>query len=183
MHAATDMVSRPLEWDWLLPREWADDARRRRAAGVTKDVEHVPKSMLALGLPDRLADELGRAPVIVADAGCDRSVSFRQALEDRSWSYVVAVDPEETVEMEAAQLSQVPYGGLGPPTRPCCCEASRPLTDVVDATTLFQQMTWRQGSKAPMTSRFAVLQVRPAGKPARSASRNRPVDAAGGTVY
>ncbi|MFD7299311.1 IS701 family transposase, partial [Streptomyces sp. NPDC059897] len=173
VHAATDTASCPLEWDLFLPGEWADDARRRKAAGVPEDVRHVPKSRLALGLLDRLADWLGRVPVIVADAGYGRSVSFRQSLEDRGWRYVVAVDPKEIVQMEAAEPYQVPYGGLGPPTRPCYREAARPLTDVVDATTSFQQVTWRQGSKGPMTSRFAVLQVRPAGKLARRAAQEQ----------
>lgn len=103
-------------------------------------------------------------PVIVADAGYGRSVSFRLALEDRGWSHVVAVDPKETVQLEAAEPYRVPYGGLGPPTRPCCREPARALRDLVDAATAFEQVTWRNGSKGGMASRFAVLRVCPAGK-------------------
>ncbi|WP_335755383.1 transposase [Streptomyces fodineus] len=42
------------------------------------------------GWPDEVT-----VPVIVADAGYGRSVSFRLALEERGWSYIMAVDPKE----------------------------------------------------------------------------------------
>ncbi|MFJ9084234.1 IS701 family transposase [Streptomyces sp. NPDC102384] len=173
VHAATDTASCPLQWALFLPEEWAGDAARRRAAGVPDEVGHVPKPQLALDLLDQLSATAERVPVIVADAGYGRSVSFRQALEERGWSYAVAVDPKETVQVEAAEPYRPPYGGLGPPTRPCYRDGARALADVVDATTSFQQVTWRQGSKGPMTSRFAVLQVRPAGKLARRTAQEQ----------
>lgn len=173
VHAATDRASCPLEWELFLPEEWADDPRRRRATGVPENVGHVPKPQLALGLLDRLADWLTPVPVIVADAGYGRSVSFRQALEERGFSYVVAVDAKETAQREAAEPYRPPYGGLGPPTRPCYHEDARPLRSLVDATTPFEQVTWRRGSKGPLTSRFAVLQVRPAGKVARQTAQEQ----------
>ncbi|MFI1106335.1 IS701 family transposase [Streptomyces melanogenes] len=173
VHAATDAASCPLEWEVFLPEEWADDSRRRKAAGVPEHVGHVPKPRLALGLLDRLADGLGPVPVIVADAGYGRSVSFRLALEERGWSYVVAVDPKEVVQLEAAEPYQPPYGGLGPPTRPCYRTPARALATMVEATTPFEQVTWRHGTKGHMTSRFAVLQVRPAGKVARHVALER----------
>ncbi|PKV82669.1 SRSO17 transposase [Streptomyces sp. TLI_146] len=167
VHAATDVASCPLEWDLFLPEEWADDVRRRQAAGVPATIGHVAKPSLALSLLDRLATWLPSVPVIVADAGYGRSVSFRFALEERGWSYLVAVDPKETVQPEAAEPYRPPYGGLGPPTRPCYRERSRPLAALVDSATPFEEVTWRQGSIGRMTSRFAVLEVRPAGKVAR----------------
>lgn len=55
VHAATDTASCPLEWELFLPEPWADDFRRRQAAGVADGVGHVAKSQTALGLLDRLA--------------------------------------------------------------------------------------------------------------------------------
>ncbi|MEU8735654.1 transposase, partial [Streptomyces tendae] len=46
---------------------------------------------------------LKTVPVIVADAGYGRSVSFRLALEERGWSYVMAVDPKEVARLAAAE--------------------------------------------------------------------------------
>ncbi|MFG2526113.1 transposase [Streptomyces sp. NPDC048527] len=142
-------------------------------------------------------------PVIVADAGYGRSVSFRLELEQRGWSYVMAVDPKEVARPAAAEPFQPAYGGLGPPTLPRYREAARPLTSFVDIDTSFEEVAWRQGSKGWMTSRFAVIEVRPSGKEAcrtaqeRAGGRSRwdgvlplrtllveqPADAAGPTGY
>ncbi|MFE9404014.1 IS701 family transposase [Streptomyces sp. NPDC006530] len=170
VHGATDTASCPLEWDLFLPGEWADDARRRQAAGIPDDVGHVSKCRLALALLDQLATWLLEVPVIVADAGYGRSVSFRIALEECGWSYVMAVDPKEIVQPEGAEPYQPLYGGLGPATRPCYRGRGRPLTDLAAHAARFEEVTWRQGSSGRMTSRFAVLPVRPAGKAARHAA-------------
>ncbi|NSC25182.1 IS701 family transposase [Streptomyces albus subsp. chlorinus] len=166
VHAATDTSSCPLGWELFLPGEWTDDDRRRRRAGVPEEVGHVSKTRLALGLLEGLAAQGLAVPVLVADAGYGRSVAFRLALEERGWSYVMAVDPREIARPATAEPHQPEYGGLGPPTLPRYREAPRPLTGFVDAGTSFEEVTWRQGSKSMMTSRFAVLEVRPSGKEA-----------------
>ncbi|MET9987715.1 IS701 family transposase [Streptomyces rochei] len=166
VHAATDTASCPLEWELFLPEEWADDQLRRRRAGVPEEIGHVSKMRLALGLLDRLAEQGLVVPVIVADAGYGRSVSFRIALEERGWSYVMAVDPKEIARPVTAEPHQPDYGGLGPPTLPRYREPARPLPDLIETGTLFREVAWRQGSKGVMTSRFAVLEVRPSGKEA-----------------
>ncbi|WP_432031041.1 IS701 family transposase, partial [Streptomyces sp. 1222.5] len=166
VHAATDTASCPLEWELFLPEEWTSDHDRRRRAGIPDEVGHASKTRLALGLLDRLAEQGLAVPVIVADAGYGRSISFRLALEERGWSYVMAVDPKEIARLADAEPYQPAYGGLGPPTLPRYREAPRSLPGLVAETAVFQEVTWRQGSKGTMTSRFAVLQVRPSGKEA-----------------
>ncbi|MFG3253243.1 IS701 family transposase [Streptomyces sp. NPDC048172] len=171
VHAATDTASCPLEWALFLPQEWAEDAGRCRRAGVPEEVGHVPKTGLALGLLDRLAAFLPRVPVLVADAGYGRSVSFRLALEARGWSYVMALDPKETARPAGAEPRRPAYGGLGPPTLPRYRGPAQALPALVAAGARFEEVTWRQGSKGTLTSRFAVLQVRPAGKEACRAAQ------------
>ncbi|MEU7516778.1 IS701 family transposase [Streptomyces sp. NPDC042898] len=166
VHAATDTASCPLEWELFLPEEWAADHQRRRRAGIPDAVGHVSKTRQALGLLERLAAQGLQVPVIVADAGYGRSVSFRLALEERGWSYVVAVDPKEIARPAAAEPLQPVYGGLGPPTLPRYREAARPLPGLIETGTRFEEVTWRQGSKGSMTSHFAVIEVRPSGKEA-----------------
>ncbi|GGS94044.1 hypothetical protein GCM10010206_65910 [Streptomyces cinerochromogenes] len=163
VHAAPDTASCPLEWELFLPQEWADDDRRRQRAGMPEEVGHVSKTHLALGLLDRLAGQRLAVPVIVADAGYGRSVSFRLALEERGWSYVMAVDPKEVARP-------------GPPTLPRYREVARHLTALVDSGTRFEPVTWRQGSKGTTTSRFAGLEVRTSGKEATRTAQ----EAAGG---
>ncbi|MER8226301.1 IS701 family transposase [Streptomyces sp. NPDC094143] len=173
VHAATDTASCPLDWELFLSEEWAEDHERRRRAGVPEEVGHVSKSCLTLGLLDRLAGQGPAVPVIVADAGYGRSVSFRLALEERGWSYVMAVDPKEIARPATAEPQQSAHGGLGPPTLPRYREPARPLPELLDAATVFEEVTWRQSSKGTMTSRFAVLEVRPSGKEATRAAQER----------
>ncbi len=165
VHAATDTASCPLEWELFLPEEWVHDDRRRQRAGIPEEVGHVSKTRLALGLLDRLAAQGLKVPVIVADAGYGRSVSFRLALEERGWSYVMAVDPKEVARPAGAKPYQPAYGGLGPPTLARYREAPRSLPGLLEGA-VFEQVTWRQGSKGTMTSHFAAIQVRPSGKEA-----------------
>ncbi|MGW2447870.1 IS701 family transposase [Streptomyces sp. NPDC001675] len=173
VHAATDAASCPLEWELFLPEEWTQDDGRRRRAGIPEEVEHASKTRLALGLLDRLAWQGLTVPVIVADASYGRSVSFRLALEERGWSYVMAVDPKEIARPATAEPSQPAYGGLGPSTLPRHRQAPRPLPDLIDDATVFEKVTWRQGSKGTMTSHFTVLQVRPSGKEACRTAKER----------
>ncbi|MEU5282362.1 IS701 family transposase, partial [Streptomyces asoensis] len=55
VHAATDTVSCPLDWQLYLPREWADEPDCCRRAGVPDGTGHQEKWRLALGLLDTLA--------------------------------------------------------------------------------------------------------------------------------
>ncbi|MEU5902577.1 MULTISPECIES: IS701 family transposase [unclassified Streptomyces] len=172
VHAATDGASCPLEWELFLPQEWALDPPRRRRAGVPDDVGHEPKTRLALKALDRLAGQGLQVPVLVADAGYGRSVSFRLALRDRGWSYVLAVEAKEIARPSAAEPHRPDYGGLGPPTLPRYRTRPQPLSGL-SRTARFTEVTWRQGSKGAMTSRFTVLRVRPSGKEARRRAQAR----------
>ncbi|MFE5209985.1 IS701 family transposase, partial [Streptomyces sp. NPDC056600] len=68
---------------------------------------------------------------------------------------------------------QPAYGGLGPPTLPRYRIPPRAVSVLVAeaGADRFAEVTWRQGSKGAMTSRFAVLTVRPAGKQSLAASQ------------
>ncbi|MFF4029592.1 IS701 family transposase [Streptomyces sviceus] len=141
VHAATDTASCPLERELFLPEERAHDTRRRTAAGVPDEVGHAPKPRLTLGLLERLAGWLPSVPVIVADCGYGRSVCFRLALEERGWSYIVAVEPKEIARPAGAKPELPPYQGWGPPTLPRYREPARPLHQLIDAHTRFEDVT------------------------------------------
>lgn len=179
VHAATDTASCPLDWQLYLPREWTDDAARCRAAGVPEDVGHREKWRLALDLLDTLADWKLAPPVIVADAGYGTSTSFRLGLEERGLHYVVALTGKEVAHPEGVEPFQPPCGGLGPPTLPRYRTEPCSLSRLASAESVgFSEVTWREGSKGPMTSRLTVLRVRPAGKQALRAAQE-----AGGGRY
>ncbi|MFE2278099.1 transposase [Streptomyces sp. NPDC059454] len=100
VYAAAGTVPCPLEWALFLPGKWAHDDQRRRRAQTPEEVGHVSRARLAPGLPDRPAGQGLAVPVITADAGHGRSVSFRLALGGGTW----------------CRLS-LPHGSDAPPAR------------------------------------------------------------------
>ncbi|GHB78168.1 hypothetical protein GCM10010377_80470 [Streptomyces viridiviolaceus] len=120
------------------------------------------KPRLALGLLDRLAAQGLAVPVIVADAGYGRSVSFRLALEERGWSYVMAVDPKEIARPATAEPYQPEYGGLGPTTLPRYRDTAQPLPTFVQPGTPFEDV-----AAAPRRAAGGVPAPRRAGRPVR----------------
>ncbi|MFF7098371.1 IS701 family transposase, partial [Streptomyces rubradiris] len=61
-------------------------------------------------------------------------------LEQRGWSYVMAVDPKEIARPAGAEPYQPVYGGLGPPTLPRYREAPRPLPGLVAEAAVFEEL-------------------------------------------
>jgi SRSO17 transposase len=83
-----------------LPRVWADDAARRDAAGVPKDVRFATKPALAKQMLARASAAKVSARWVVADSFYGRAHHFRRWLEEEGQSYVVGVLPAQVVEYD-----------------------------------------------------------------------------------
>jgi SRSO17 transposase len=166
---ANDAVSLPVAYRLYLPESWAQDRRRRRAAGVPDAVEFQPKWQLALGQIGTLqAEGVPPAPV-VADAGYGDTTEFRDALTAAGLVYVVGVKGETTAWPPGqAPLAPKPWrGGRGRPSiRVRRTARHRPVNLKRLAAELpasaWQTVTWREGTRGAMRSRFVRLRVRPA---------------------
>src|SRR5262249_22100447 len=150
-----------------LPESWAQDGPRLRAAGVPEGVGYRPKWQLGLDLLER-AQANGVAGAVLADSAYGDVTAFRQALDARGWRYCVGVEKTLKVVAADADLGEVPPStGRGrPPSRP---EQVRPgaasasvLSWVQARAKAFRRVTWREGSKGKLASRFAAWRVRPA---------------------
>jgi SRSO17 transposase len=165
VHAVTDAASCPLQWRLFLPKEWAQDPERRRVTGVPEEIGHREKWRLALDVLDELAGWGLVPPVVVADAGYGQNADFRHAVTEREVPWVVGIRGDLTVQPYDAAPTAPPWSGNGRPPQP---RYRTPPVAVAELAAgagrkAFGEVTWRQGSRGPMTSRFLAVRVRPAG--------------------
>jgi len=175
--AVTDAASCPLNWRLFVPERW-DDAEattpeaaaairaRRTRAGIPDDARHREKWRLALDILDELAGWQLAPPVVVSDAGYGDNAEFRDGLTARGRAYVVQVSGDLTAHAADAVPEVKPYSGRG--RRPLRRYRTSPVglrAHVLAAgRAAVRQVTWREGTRGPMTSHFVALRVRPAGR-------------------
>jgi SRSO17 transposase len=175
--AVTDAASCPLNWRLFLPERWDDtqaatpeaaatiQARRERA-GIPADVRHREKWRLALDMLDELAGWQLAPPVLGSDAGYGDNAEFRDGITARGWVYVVQVSGDLTAHAGHAVPEVKPYCGRGRRPLPRYRTTPVGLRAHVRAAghDAAVPVTWRAGSRGPMTSHFVALRVRPAGR-------------------
>jgi SRSO17 transposase len=174
--AVTDAASCPLSWRLFLPERWDDTCAstpeaaaairdRRTRAGIPAEQRHREKWRLALDMLDELAGWGLAPPVVVADAGYGESAAFRDGLSARGRAWVVQVQGVLSAHAERAVPALVPTSGRGRPSRPRYRTPPVALREHVQAAgrAAAVPLTWREGSRGPLTSWFVVLRVRPAG--------------------
>jgi len=166
---ACEEGSLPVAWQLYLPHSWAEDAVRRKKAGIPEDIGFATKPEIALQqLRDLLGDGAPRHCVL-ADAGYGIDYAFRQGLTDLGLDYVVGITSAVVVWPPGVEpLPPKPYSGMGrPPVVPRRTAKRQPVNVKTLAQGLpdsaFQNISWREGSNERLTSRFAALRVRCAG--------------------
>ena len=165
---AHEAVSVPAAYRLYLPEVWAQNAERRRAAGVPEDVPFRTKWQIALEQVAALHREGVLLAPVVADAGYGVVTAFRDQLTAQGIPSVVGVTGETRVWPPGQQpLRPARWRGRGrPPTRLRRTRRHHPLpvnrlAEQLPATA-WRGVTWRQGTRGTMRSRFAWLRVRPA---------------------
>jgi SRSO17 transposase len=165
---ANEAVSVPAAYRLYLPEVWTSDRRRRRASAIPEQVMFKTKWQIALDQIAALRKEgLPPAPV-VADAGFGVVTAFRDALTEWGVPYVVGITSQTTAWRPGTQPARPPaYGGRGrPPTLVRRSKSRHPVSIHALAKALpdsaWQTITWRQGNRGAMRSRFACVRVRPA---------------------
>ncbi len=164
VHLGTETTSVPLTWALYLPESWADDPARRAEVGIPPAVTFQTKPDLALACLDRLrAWGLQPRPVL-ADAEFGNSWEVREALHARHYPYCVQVEAT-TVGWPAAPTPARALRSTGrgrPRTRPGPGEVPDPQplrTLAQQPGTRWHTVTWRAGTKGPLTSRFTRFPI------------------------
>lgn len=149
-HLSTSTHSLPLLADLFLPEVWAYDPERRAEAGVPEEIEFRTKSQMAIDQVDRLIEAGFDPKTLVFDAAFGVKQKLRQQLQARKLTYQAAQRKDITV-MRPQKLRHVD-------------QETMTLGEVAKALhhKAWQTVTWREGSKRELSSRFAALRVVPA---------------------
>ena len=161
LHYATDDAAIPLDFALYLHEEWLEPDRRTQA-GIPQDVTFQTKWQLALGLIDQAQRWQVPAGVVAADAGYGQVVDFRVGLVERGLQYAVGIQSTTAVWAAPLDVAAPPYRGVGRP-RKKPADLPKPMSVLELSQSLpaerWQRVTWRVGTKGPMTSRFVALRV------------------------
>ncbi len=168
LSVANDQASLPIAYRLYLPEAWANDPDRRAKAGVPEDIVFRTKPEIALDqIQAALAAGVPRG-VVLADAGYGIDTAFRTGLTEMGLTYIVGVQSSTSLWPPGTQpLPPKPWSGRGrPPSLVRRNPAHKPLSAKALAQALpesaWQTVTWREGTNAPLASRFAAIRVRPA---------------------
>ena len=167
LSVANDHASLPIAYRLYLPEQWAGDPERRAKAGIPDEVEFRTKPAIALDhiRAARVADIA--EGVVLADAGYGTDTGFRSGVSELGLAYVVGIQSSTSLwPPDSRPLPPKPWSGRGRPPTLMRRESSRkPLSARVLGHSLppaaWHTVTWREGTNAPLTSRFAALRVRP----------------------
>lgn len=161
-------ASLPVAYRLYLPEDWAMDRLQRAKAGIPDDITFKTKPQIAL---DQIhAAQLAGIPpgIVLTDAGYGVDTGFRMDLRKMHLDYVVGVRSSTSLWPQGqGPLPPKPWSGTGrPPSLYRRSRDHKPVSAKGLAQSLspeaWQTVTWREGTNATLTSRFAAVRVRPA---------------------
>src|SRR5215467_492450 len=143
---ANDHASLPIAYRLYLPKEWVEDAERRKKARVPEEIEFKTKPQIALDqLRAACAAGVPRG-VVLKDSSYGSNSALRAGVSELGLRYVVGIIP--TIKVQAV----LRRGKLG--KRMSVKRLARRLPKHA-----WQTITWREGTNNVLRSRFARVQV------------------------
>jgi len=168
LSVATWSSSLPIEYRLYLPKEWAEDAERRKKTEVPEEVEFQTKPAIALDqIRAAVAANLERG-IVLADAAYGINTEFRDGLTELRLQYVVGVQSSMTVWEPGKQpLPAKPRGRMGRPPRLLQRSTDHQPVSVKQLamrlpSTAFREIAWREAGERKLQSRFAAVRIRAA---------------------
>lgn len=163
---ARDDVPIPIALRLYLPEAWASDPERREKARVPDDISFRPKWRIALDEIDRLLEHRVQFGQVLADAGYGSCGEFRAELTKKKLLWTVGVLSSQTAYRTTVRVQPpTPKRSSGrPPKRGTPTEQSRSVAKLIEelGPDAVRSVTWRKGTKGPLSGRFAMMRVRPA---------------------
>jgi SRSO17 transposase len=165
LHQAGPTGSQPLAWRLYLPESWTEDQRRRQQVGIPHEIVFHRKWELALQLIDQ-ARAWGVADrIVLADADYGDRSEFRTGLEQRGLRYTVGITSQLVVWAQPPRPRVPRRRGPGPAPQRLRYENETPQAVKALAqqnAARFRPVTWREGTKGAMRSRFWARRVQTA---------------------
>jgi SRSO17 transposase len=168
LSVATWSSSLPIAWRLYLPETWANTEERRAEAGIPEQIVFQTKLEISLEqIRQAIAAGVPHGTVL-ADPAYGNDTAFRQTLAEMGLRYVVGVQSTTTVWPPGMQPLPVPrYSGRGQPPRRLRRDADHaPMSAKQLALALpakaWRTITWREGTRTPLRSRFTAVRVRAA---------------------
>jgi SRSO17 transposase len=168
LSVATHHASLPIAWRLYLPESWASDRERRKASHVPPEISFQTKAAIALA-QIRQAVEQGVPPApVLADSAYGNETRFREGITELELQYAVGVHENMTVWQpgEVPRPKKRRKGRGRPPTRLHRDAEHQPVSVKELAFSLpdhaWKIVTWREGTRQKLKSRFAAVRVRPA---------------------
>jgi SRSO17 transposase len=168
LSVATWDSSLPVAYRLYLPKDWAEDAERRKKTEAPAEVEFQTKPEIALHqIRAALVAKVDRG-VVLADAAYGINTGFREGLTELGLQYAVGVQSSMTVWEPGKQpLPPKPRGRMGRPPRLLQRTAGHQPVSVKQLAmelppSAFKEVAWRVVGDRKLRSRFAAVRVRPA---------------------
>ncbi len=142
---ATDHAHVASDFRLYIPESWAEDRERCRRAHIPDEVNYEPKWSLALNMIEAALRAEVPKGVVLGDCDYGNKSVFRDMLTVLGLQY--AVEIQSTTKLRGVN----PDGSLG--ERIAVGELGTSLESRLRA------MTWREGTRKPLRSRFARIRV------------------------
>lgn len=137
----------PVDFELYLPECWTEDAERRQQVHIPDNVKFKTKIELALDMMKRAKQNGVPGNVVLADSAYGDSTDFRNSVRDLGFDFAVGVLPTlGVVRLDRNdRVNEKPQsvGGV---------IASLPEK-------AFRRVTWRDGTKKKLCSRFCFVRV------------------------
>jgi SRSO17 transposase len=168
LHVAGSRGSGCIGFRLYLPDAWTNDPERCRNAGVPDNRTFKTKWELALELLDEALATGVQRRTVLADAGYGEIPQFRDELTSRGLTYVVGVPGNHLIWPPGTDPQQPPRraGKVGRPQTRWRDGQAQPIqiAKLVEgiARPRYRTVTWRDGTRGTMQSKFLAYRVRPA---------------------
>lgn len=144
----------------FLPESWTGDPARMAQARVPEDRQAaLSKPEIAIEEIDRVIASGARFGCVLADSGYGSSGPFRQALSARGLLWAVGLSRRQNVYPADVAL-MFPVAKVGKPRKYHIPDAPPVSAEAALSDEKWQKITWRRGTKGPLTCLFAARRVR-----------------------